>query len=255
MIRKTNPEHVARFDRAKVRFSVLMVLLVASVSIGGRGTAVASGYGAGTPTFVYFNEMANLSSNSGYFYRVVAGTTWVGTFTTGPSSYMGGNLTFVGTYTETMIGVGAKPECLGNIVLKRHITNLASVMLMSLTVTADGGIPCTSPIGTVSTFNATESVPQPIGLNYTPTKMRTIVQAYVAGGPALPKLVWPKWTVVASAGAQCRDLSGATLVSTLPAGTDFTVTQAVSGPSRLKTSAGCYVKAKTSLVKPYLLPF
>jgi hypothetical protein len=244
-----------------VRLALLsLVSAIVLPLIGGVRRASASAYGPNASNFVYFNEVPGSSTNTGYHYRNVAGTTWVGTFTTGMPTYIGGNLTFVGTFTETIIGVGAKPECLGDIVLKRHITNLASVMSLNFTVTGDGGIPCSRPIGSVTSYSVTESVPQPTGSNFTLISMRKIVQPYVPGGPSVPKLVWPKWTVVATGGAACRDITTNSVVGTIPVGTSFAVSQALikTGTTRLRTIVGgtpCNVRASTTQVKPYLLPF
>jgi hypothetical protein len=206
---------------------------------------------------VYFNENPSQATNTGYFYRDIAGTTWVGTFSTGPSAYMGGNLTFTGTYTETIIGVGAKPECVGDITLKRHITNIASTVGIVLTVTASGGIPCTRPIGDVTLLSVNESIPMASGSgNYTVLSTRTIRQQYVPQ-QSLPNLVWPKWNVVYGSGTPCRHPITDAVVSVLPFGTHFSVTQSLMrlGTSRLKTTTGCLVRAKATMAKPDFQPF
>jgi hypothetical protein len=246
-----------RMHRGTVLRLLLVVLFVTGGSVLGAGVANASGYGPlRTTTFLYFNENPSQAANTGYFSRDIAGTTWVGTFSTGPSLYFGGNLTFTGTYSETIIGVGAKPECVGTITLKRHVTNIASTMGMALTVTGSGGIACTRPIGDVAILSVNEAIPIAAGSgNYTVGATRTIRQQYV---PQMspPKLVWTKWNVVAVSGANCVDpITNSVVV--LPFGTHFAVTQSLmkSGTSRLKTSTGCLVRAKATIVKPDFQPF
>jgi hypothetical protein len=162
-----------------------------------------------------------------------------------------------GTYSETIIGVGAKPECVGTITLKRHVTTIASTMGMFLTVTGSGAIPCTRPIGDVANLSVNEAIPVAAGSgNYTVAATRTIRQQYV---PQLsqPKLVWPKWNVVSASGTNCVDPITNAVVSVLPFGTHFSVTQSLmkAGTSRLKTSTGCLVRAKATMVKPDFQPF
>jgi hypothetical protein len=253
---RTQPMH-RLYRRVLVRL-LLVTLFVTGGSVLGAGVANASGYGPlGTTTFLYFNENPSQATNTGYFSRDIAGTTWVGTFSTGPSVYFGGNLTFTGTYSETIIGVGAKPECVGTITLKRHVTNIASTIGMALTVTGSGGIPCTRPIGDVAILSVTEAIPIAAGSgNYTVGATRTIRQQYVPQ-MSLPKLVWPKWNVVSASGTNCVDPTTNAVISVLPFGTHFAVTQSLmkAGTSRLKTSIGCLVRAKATIVKPDFQPF
>lgn len=248
-----------------MKSTIISCLISAIVIALSTQSAQASAYKTSSgSTYIHIQELAGGAGPNvgmGYYSTMSAGQQWNGNIAL-TASTMGGNRVYTGNFTDF---AGPSKKCTGTLKLTRPTVlnpNAPTPMTATWTI-GPGGINCPSPIGAVITLNLTEALPVADGNgNFQPNSINGNTIVSQTSGIA----TWPKWWVIDPSNLNCRQTApSGPIVTSFTAGTLINVAQ-VPMPNKFITAGGnpwlqiqntpsCFVRAKSTLIKPAVMPF
>jgi hypothetical protein len=238
---------------------------IAAIALAPHNAQASSYSDPGGATIHIYGENGQSSfprpfpDGDGHYLIKVGSANWYGEFTLPTVSNNGGTRSYTGTFrgsrANTANTAGVNHTCTGTVKIDR--TLVAGKYNLKVKWTTTGGTDCLPPGGPHPTLRLLKEA-LPIANagtgDFTPTNSTTFVGIQESG-----IRVWPKWKVVDSTGLNCRATGpGGAIVSAFPLATVINVTEFHPNGTWLKTSSNgttCYVRANSTYLKPFQLPF